>query len=123
MLSPCERKPVSLGFTERLDVLGALDLARGRLNHRRVVLGGVSMGAAAAFLAAGEAPGEIAGLIADSPFESLEDTNRRHTRLILGLPGFPFDRLFVWNLTRIGGFSPGSLDLLARERLGGLKVS
>ncbi len=111
-----ERRTVSLGFTERLDVLGARDFARGRLNHRRVVLGGVSMGAAAAFLAAAEAPEEVAGLIADSPFPSLDDTIRRHVRLLLGLPGFPFDRLFVWNLTRMGGFSPEDLDILAAAR-------
>lgn len=108
-----EKRTVSLGFIERQDMLGAFDLARERLGRRRVALAGVSMGAVAAFLAAAEIPEELAGLIADSPFQSLDETIRRHTRLLLGLPAFPFDRLFVWNLTRLGGFSPGDLDLMS----------
>lgn len=103
--------PITLGFRERLDFLGAAAFARERTGAERIVAGGVSMGAVAALMAAAEDPGQVAGICADSPFVSLDSTAARHTWLFLRLPSFPFARLFSWNLGRLGGFNSSELDL------------
>lgn len=101
--------PITLGYKERLDVLGAAEFLRGR-GRPRAVLGGVSMGAVAAIEAAADEPDSAAAIIADSPYDSLEGTVRHHTRIFMGLPAFPFADIFIWRLTRIGGFNGDDLN-------------
>lgn len=103
--------PLTLGYRERLDVLGAVDFARLRTALPRTLLAGVSMGATAALLAAAEDPERVAGVLADSPFLSLHATVGRHVWLFLRLPAFPFTQVFTWNLARLGSFPPEELDL------------
>ncbi len=59
----------SVGFTERQDVIAAVDEAARRLDAPVGVLG-ISMGAVAALLAAADCP-RIAAVAADSPFATL----------------------------------------------------
>jgi alpha-beta hydrolase superfamily lysophospholipase len=109
----------TLGYQERLDVLGAVRYA---LEHeqaaRPVVVWGVSMGAASALLAAAESP-DISAVISDSSFDSMMGTMRHHLKLFLGLPGFPIaDEVGYWVAWR-GHFSPADFDLVkAVERIG-----
>lgn len=105
-----ETSTVSMGYHERLDVVGAVDwlVASG---VQRVVVLGVSMGAVATLEASGELDSRVVALIADSPFLSLNETVSRHVDLWLGLPSFPFVNLFVWNFTRINGFDGRRLDV------------
>ena len=107
-----DRKNVSLGFKEQLDVLGAYHFLKKTRTRKgeRFVLMGVSMGAVAAIHAASNCWQDLDAIIADSPFQSLQETVSHHANLFLHLPSFPFVNLFVWNLTRINGFKAGDLD-------------
>jgi len=107
----------SLGFLERLDVLGAYDFLKEKRERRRFVLLGVSMGAVAIIHAADAFQQDLEAIIADSPFQSLNETVAHHTGM-LALPSFPFADLFVWNFTRITQYS--AEDLNTREALGRL---
>jgi fermentation-respiration switch protein FrsA (DUF1100 family) len=113
----------TLGYQERLDVLGA---ARYALQEEQralpVIAWGVSMGAAAALMAAADSP-DIAAVISDSTFLSLRDTVQHHLRLFLRLPAFPLAyEVMYWAAWR-GGFSPSNLDLeKAVERIGSRPV-
>ncbi|MFZ0428642.1 MAG: alpha/beta fold hydrolase [Acidobacteriota bacterium] len=106
------KAPITLGYSERLDVLAAEEYIMEKTGTRRVALLGVSMGATACALAASEHPATVTALVADSAFASLESTVRRHVHLFLGLPSFPFSNVFIWNLCRIGHFQPQDLDVL-----------
>ncbi len=109
----------TLGFQERLDVLGAVRYVRGEQKAARpVVAWGVSMGAAASLMAAADSP-EIDGVISDSTFLSLEDTASHHLKLFLPLPAFPIAyEVIHWTAWR-GGFRPPDLDLgKAVDRIG-----
>lgn len=105
-----ERESISLGFQERLDVLGAYDFLKKGQNKKTFALLGVSMGAVAVLHAAPDLECDIEAIITDSPFLSLEETVAHHTDLVLGLPSFPFADLFIWNLTRIGGYTQADLN-------------
>jgi pimeloyl-ACP methyl ester carboxylesterase len=101
----------TLGYQERLDVLGAVRYARGELKSARpVVAWGISMGAAAALMAAADSA-EIDAVISDSTFLSFEDTAIHHLKLFLHLPGFPIAyEVIHWAAWR-GNFRPADLDL------------
>lgn len=114
-----ERGFVSLGFQERLDVLGAYDFLKKEQNKKRFVLLGVSMGAVAVLHAAPDFQSDIEAIVADSAFLNLDKTVSHHANLFLGLPPFPFAKLFIWNLTRVGGYSESDLDSL--EALGKMR--
>jgi len=105
-------KSVSLGFLERLDVLGAYDFLKETKGKQRFVLLGISMGAVAAIHAAGDFQQDLEAVIADSPFRSLNETISYHTESMLALPSFPFADIFVWNFTRINGYQPEDLNTL-----------
>jgi pimeloyl-ACP methyl ester carboxylesterase len=108
-----QRKAISLGFKERLDVLGATDFLNGLQDADGVIIAGVSMGAVASILAAGETIQTVTAIIADSPFDDLSETIGRHTQILLGLPRRPFSDLFIWNLTREADFEAGQLNTIA----------
>jgi predicted MFS family arabinose efflux permease/pimeloyl-ACP methyl ester carboxylesterase len=86
----------SIGYYERRDVLAALKFAEARESENRVVLFGVSMGAAATLLAAAESQHDarLAGIVSESSFLSFEDTARHHIGLT-PLPTFPFAPLLI----------------------------
>jgi len=106
-----EEKSTSLGFLERLDVLGAYDFLREKKGKQQFVLLGVSMGAVAVLHAAGDFHQNLEAIIADSPFQSLKDTISHHTRM-LALPPFPFAHVFVWNFTRMNQYAAKDLNTL-----------
>ena len=73
----------------------AFRFVRAREPGERIMLMGVSMGAAATLLAASELQDEkLLGVVAESSFLSFADTVRHHVRL-LGLPAFPFATLLI----------------------------
>ncbi|MDX6696527.1 MAG: hypothetical protein QOF02_4130 [Blastocatellia bacterium] len=100
----------SIGYYERHDVTAALEFVRVRAPEHKIVLMGVSMGAAATLLAASESDG-LLGVISESSFLSFSDTVRHHVKLA-GLPSFPFATLLTaftaWRLN----FNPADFDLL-----------
>ncbi len=104
-----EKGLISLGFHERNDVLGAISYIHRRYQDAaeapKIVLMGVSMGAAATLEAAVEAS-NYAALILDSPFPSIRDTVNRHCWLLLKLPRYPFSSLFLFWFERLAGFDP-----------------
>ncbi len=108
-------KSTSLGFLERLDVLGAYDFLKEKRDRQRFVLLGVSMGAVTVIHAAGDFQQDLEAIIADSPFQSLNATVAHHTGM-LTLPSFPFTHLFIWNLTRITQYEAEDLNTLEALR-------
>ena len=109
----------TVGYRERLDVEAAVRDALAQEHAAQpVVVWGVSMGAAAALMAAAESP-DIAAVISDSSFDSFMDTVRHHLKLFLHLPGFPFgDEVAYWVAWR-AHFRPGDFDVVkAVERIG-----
>jgi fermentation-respiration switch protein FrsA (DUF1100 family) len=101
----------TLGYRERLDVLGAVRFALAEEKAARpIIVWGVSMGAAAALLAAADSP-EIAAVISDSSFLSLSDTVKHHLKLFLPLPVFPIAHEVIYLTAWRGGFRAQNLDL------------
>jgi pimeloyl-ACP methyl ester carboxylesterase len=74
----------TLGAKEVLDVLAAVGQALGR-GGQGVALLGISMGAAAAIMAAAREP-RVAAVIADSPYAELEGLLEHRLRQLLPLP-------------------------------------
>jgi pimeloyl-ACP methyl ester carboxylesterase len=115
----------SLGWFERNDVRAAADFARAR-TPGAVVLWGVSLGAAAATLAAADDPA-VAGLVCDSSYRSLRDTVRHHVQLarrsawwLRPLPAAPITAEFLFWIGRSGHFDPDVVDVrAAASRLAG----
>lgn len=110
---------VTLGYDERLDAEAAVRFLRDE-NHTsdKIVLFGISMGAATALLAAAETP-EVAAVISDSSYLNFKDTSDHHIRLFFHVPAFPLAgeirALMEWR----GKFDGNKLDALdAVRRLG-----
>jgi Serine aminopeptidase, S33 len=118
----------SLGYHERLDVLGAFDLARKRAAVP-VAVWGISFGAAASVLAAAEEPG-IAAVVCDSSYRSLRDTARHHLGLfrrfawwLRVVPVWPTADIAVFWMGHRAHFDPADLDIVkAASRLTGRPV-
>jgi pimeloyl-ACP methyl ester carboxylesterase len=110
---------VSMGYWERLDAQGAVRFLREEVHSEdKIVLFGISMGAAAALLAAAETP-EVAAVISDSSFLSFDDTVDHHVRLFLHLPTFPMANEFKFFIERKAGFDASKLNALdAVKRIG-----
>jgi predicted MFS family arabinose efflux permease/pimeloyl-ACP methyl ester carboxylesterase len=107
----------SVGYYERRDVLAALKFAEEREPQNRVVLFGVSMGAAATLLAASEAQGDarLAGIVSESSFLSFGDTARHHIGLT-PLPTFPFAPLLIKFTAWRMNFEASDFDALRAAR-------
>ena len=104
---------VTLGYAERLDAEGAVRFLRDiEKTPDRIVLFGISMGAAAALLAAAETP-DVAAVISDSSFLTFEDTTTHHVRLFLRLPAFPMANELIFLIERRAGFDGAKLDALS----------
>ncbi|HEX8491462.1 MAG TPA: MFS transporter [Pyrinomonadaceae bacterium] len=107
----------TLGYDERHDVTAALMFMRERAPENRIVLMGVSMGAAATLLSAAESDSLMA-VVAESSFLSFSDTVYHHIgmarlpKLGIRLPTFPFASLLVrftaWRLN----FRAADFDVL-----------
>ncbi len=120
----------SVGYWERLDVEAAVRYAlTAEKADPPVVLWGVSMGAAAALMAAGESP-DVGAVISDSTFLNYTELIKHHYLLFRGivrhrwwwfppLPSFPLtDEVIYWSARR-AHFKPADFDLeKAVERIG-----
>lgn len=109
----------SIGYLERLDVLGAVKYIRETLHLQQPIVSmSVSMGTAASMLAAAESK-EIAGLILDSSFRSFDDMIAHHAKSWLGLPRFPIVDELILSTEIIAGFDGKDFDLRrAIQRIG-----
>lgn len=87
----------TVGYLEAGDVIAAVAYLRSRadLFGREIGVAGLSMGAAAAILAAAECA-SIAAVVADSSFATLRDVAARGLRHLYGIPPFPFAPVVVW---------------------------
>ena len=108
----------TFGVKEKEDVAAAVRLARQR-SPGPVVLWGVSLGGASVVFAAAEDP-DVAGVICDSSFRSLDDTVRHHLQLFRGfrwwlriVPRWPVADLAIFWMGRRGGFDTAAADVRA----------
>ncbi len=110
---------VTLGYNERLDAKAAVAFLREEARTSdRIVLFGISMGAAAALLAAAETP-EVAAAISDSAFLSFKETIDHHVRMFLRLPAFPLSHEIRFFIEQRGDFDGAQIDMLdAVNRIG-----
>jgi fermentation-respiration switch protein FrsA (DUF1100 family) len=116
----------SIGYWERLDAEAATRYALTEEQAARpVILWGVSMGAAAALLAAADSP-DATAVISDSSFLNFTDVVRHHYYLFRSfvrwfppLPSFPIaDEVIHWSAWR-ANFDPADFDLeKAVKRIG-----
>lgn len=91
-----EGEITTVGYSERRDVRAAIDFARSRAGaDSPVALIGHSMGGGLVLLATAEMP-DVAAVIAESPFTTLEDNISDGVRSLTGLPPFPFAPLVVF---------------------------
>jgi hypothetical protein len=107
----------SLGFWEFNDVIGAVKFARKQAPENKIVLMGVSMGAAATLRASAtlanspDEAKEIIAVISESSFLSLEDVIYHHCKRAK-IPTIPFafalTNLVAWRMN----FFPSDFDLL-----------
>jgi len=112
----------TVGYQERLDAAAAVRYALDQEKAERpIILWGVSMGAAAALLAAAESP-EVSAVISDSTFLSFSDTVRHHYYLFRSfarrrwwwfppLPAFPITEEVIFWAARRGHFQPADFDM------------
>jgi pimeloyl-ACP methyl ester carboxylesterase len=115
----------TFGTKEKEDVRAAVRLSRAR-SPGPVVVWGVSLGGASVVFAAAEDP-EVAGVICDSSFRSLDDTVRHHLQLFRGfrwwlrmVPSWPVADLTVFWMGQRGGFDTAAADVrAAAARLAG----
>jgi fermentation-respiration switch protein FrsA (DUF1100 family) len=107
---------VGLGYNERLDAEAAVRFLREQSDSEdRIVLFGISMGAAAALLATAETP-EVAAVISDSSFLSFEETAAHHVRVFLHLPAFPLANEVRYFVASRAGFDGSKLNALQAVR-------
>jgi pimeloyl-ACP methyl ester carboxylesterase len=106
----------TFGAKEKEDVKAAARLVRER-SPGPVVLWGVSLGAASVVLAAADDT-QVAGVICDSSYRSLDDTVRHHLALFRGfrwwlsiVPSWPVAEEALFWMGRRGEFDPGSVDV------------
>jgi pimeloyl-ACP methyl ester carboxylesterase len=111
----------TFGVKEKEDVEAAARFARERAPGP-VVLWGVSLGGASVVMAAAE-DADVAGVICDSSYRSLDDTVRHHVRLFRGfrwwfriVPSWPVSDLSIYWIGRRGGFDPAAADVVAAAR-------
>lgn len=101
---------VTLGYKERLDVEAGIDFMKAREPEDRIILFGVSMGAAASLLAAAERP-DVEAVISDSSFLNLEQVVTAYLDLLVGLPRFPLGDMLLFFMEQLGGFQKEDLNL------------
>lgn len=106
-----EGKMGTLGYRERLDAVAAVHYALEREKSTApVILWGVSMGAAAALMAASQDP-LVAAVISDSSFLSFRHVIIHHAHLYFHLPSFPIVDEVIYCAAWRGGFRPSQFDL------------
>ncbi|MCU6708874.1 alpha/beta hydrolase [Paenibacillus sp. J5C_2022] len=87
-------KVTSIGLYETEDLLGAIQWVKSHHPASPIALHGFSMGASTSLIAASRSP-EVAGIVADSPFESLTPYLADNFSVWTKLPNFPFTPLIL----------------------------
>lgn len=110
----------TMGYKERLDYLGGMNYLQQRQPEAKVAFMGVSMGAAAALMAAAETD-QVAAVIAESPFLSFNDVIDHHFKLYLPrfpwyaqplrLVRWPIQKKFIWLTEWRGDFDAEAFDV------------
>jgi hypothetical protein len=100
----------SLGYFERHDVLAACGYLRERRGAKGIVLYGFSLGAVAAVMAAAEDEG-VLGVVAESPYSSLEEIVAHKAREHYHVPKWPLVTLSLWATEVRRGFDRREVDL------------
>ena len=90
-MSGADRKPITFGIKEVLELQAVIAFARKRIPQARIGLLGFSMGAVVSLLGAAGEPG-VEALVLDSPFSDLRSLLIENVRGRVRLPGKPF----VW---------------------------
>jgi uncharacterized protein len=103
--------PVTLGYREREDFLGALAYARMRAPKNHLGVLAYSMGAAIALLCGADHP-EIEAIVADSAFASHRSVVSYNLRRTLRLPAAPFLWVGDWLLRVRAGYRLHQVDPL-----------
>jgi uncharacterized protein len=102
-------KLTSVGYYEKLDVLGAIDWVKKHSPENRIVLLGFSMGGISSLLAAAEET-DVSGVISDSTFDDLRSYLKQKLTVWSGLPRYPFTPLILWMLPYITGISADEVN-------------
>ena len=102
-----EGRTITFGILERQDVLQWVDYARIRFgSDTKILLYGVSMGAATVLMASGlELPDNVKGIIADCPYNAPEDI----IKTVSGKMGIP--AWLAWPFVVIGARVYGGFDI------------
>jgi hypothetical protein len=94
----------TVGYVEAEDVAAAVSFAQEHLPHSKLILYGISMGAAAVLRAVGACGVRPDGIIAEAVFDRMLSTVR-HRFELLGVPSFPGAELLLFWGGRQGGFN------------------
>lgn len=94
------------GWDDRLDIMQWIDILIEDYHMKDIVLHGNSAGSATVLMTSGEElPGEVKGIIADSPYTTMKEELEHQLNNIYGLPGFPLlDITSVITKVRAGYF-------------------
>ena len=106
----------TIGYKEGLDVAVSVEYARSHFPHRRTVLYGISMGAAAVLRAVAAHHIQPDGIIVESVFDTLLNTVRNRFRP-MKVPSFPGAELLVlWGGCQCGfnGFAHNPVEYARR---------
>lgn len=112
-------KITTLGYQERLDAEGAVQYALQDLKAPQpIVLWGVSMGAAAALMAAADST-DVAAVISDSSWTTFHELIAHHAKLFMGIPSFPIADEIEYGIAWRSHFWPSQFNLIkAVQRIG-----
>ena len=101
-----EGRTISFGYNERRDVISWISYVKENYgDDRKIILFGLSMGAATVIQAAGRGlPENVVGVVADCPCSSTKDIVIKKT-CDMGLPG-----KLLYPLVRLGGLIFGGFD-------------
>lgn len=106
------------GALEADDLLCWLDWVEQNHSGQKVILYGAGMGAVTALLAAERGlPDNVAFLVAESPYSSLDAIAKHLLMQAYKVPMFPFYSLMQWQLDRSGGgYTTDEVNLLRLEQ-------
>ena len=106
-----EGRTISFGYNERRDVMSWVNYVKENFGEdRKIILFGVSMGAATVIQAAGRGlPENVVGVVADCPCSSTKDIVIKQTNE-MGLPGKVFYPLVRLGALIFGRFDPNKAE-------------
>lgn len=116
-----EGRYITMGWPDRLDLLGWINHILRLDPQARIVLYGISMGGAAVMMTTGEAlPHAVRAIVEDCGYSRLWDEFSYQLRAIFGLPDFPLMPLADWICRLRLGFGmreASAVDQLKKARV------